>query len=79
MFRPSSACYDLIGGGRPSLDRLGTGSCSHDQRHKYAPRPHGGQDVGEVGLLLHAAHVGRRNREAGDVDMLEFHVFLLLL
>ena len=65
------ACHDFIGGGTAIL--------THDQRHEYAPRPHGGQDVGEVWLLLHAAHVGGRDREAGDVDMLEFHVFLLLL
>ncbi len=73
------ACHDLIGSGRSPLDRPGTGSCSHDQRHEYAACPDGRQDVGEVGLLLHAAHVGGRDREAGDVDMLEFHVFLLLL
>jgi hypothetical protein len=44
-----------------------------DQRHEDAACPHRRQNVGEVRLLAHAAHVGGRNREVRDVDMFEFH------
>ena len=58
---------------RHDLVAVRTPILPHDQRYQHTPRSYGGKDIGQIWGFTLGPHIGRRDGQMGDVDMLEFH------